>query len=108
MREIKEGTKVYYTTPYGKKSNGIVKSFNDDKTIAFVVYHCGNDWKNYRDYTGAATNIDEIEYGWVDENGILMKEFCDHHYTPTNAKMEISNPKTMSMVWRHNRLINNA
>ena len=32
-----------------------------------VVYHCNNDWDNYRNYTAATTNIIDLKIGW-DEN----------------------------------------
>lgn len=85
-QEIKAGKKVHYTAPHGKKENGIVKSV--DENIAFVVYHCDNDWDKYFDYTGAATNLTDLKYGWVDENGNLLKEFCNHHYIPSASKWQ--------------------
>lgn len=87
--EIKKGTKVYYTSPHGKKENGIVKSIGDDS--AFVVYNCGGEWKFYMNYTGVHTLLKNLTYGWVDETGNLLKEFCDHHYTPTNSKWQSIN-----------------
>lgn len=63
--EIKEGMKVHYTSPHGSKENGIVKSFSENKTIVFVVYHCDNEWENYKNYTGAATNIQDLTAGWA-------------------------------------------
>jgi len=33
---------------------GKVKSFADDGD-PFVVYHCNNDWDNYKNYTGEKT-----------------------------------------------------
>ncbi len=88
MEHIVKGTKVYYTSPHGTKENGIVKDFNDSKTIAWVVYKCDGEWGNYKNYTGEATNIQDLNYGWVDEKGNILKEFCDHHYTPTNSKWQ--------------------
>lgn len=73
--EIKPGAKVHYTAPHGAKENGIVKSMNDSKTAAWVVYHCAGDWDNYKDYTGQHTNIKDITYGWVDESGNIPPEF---------------------------------
>lgn len=89
--EIKFGTKVHYTSPHGTKENGIVKSLNDSKTTAWVVYHCNGEWDKFYNYTGAATNIKDLNYGWVDESGKIFPEFCDHHYTPTNAKWQPEN-----------------
>jgi len=93
-QEIKVGTKVYYTSPYRKKENGIVKSFNEEKTAAFVVYHCAGEWDNYRNYTGQHTNIKDLRYGWVDENGNLIwitktkgrTQFKEAGYVARNTK----------------------
>lgn len=63
--EIQPGIKVHYTSPHDSKENGIVKSLNDSKTIAWVVYNCNNDWDNYMNYTGAATNIKDLTIGWI-------------------------------------------
>lgn len=82
---MKQGDYVHYTN-HGKKENGRVKSVEDG--YAFVVYHCGGDWDNFRNYTGARTETDNLSKGWVDENGRLLPQHCDHHYIPTNAKWQ--------------------
>lgn len=64
MVTIKEGSRVYYTSPHGSIENGIVKSINESGTHAFVVYNCNNDWDNYKDYTGQHTNIEDLSVGW--------------------------------------------
>lgn len=84
--KIKEGTKVHYTPSHGAKENGIVKSMEGEN--AFVVYKCAGDWGNYKNYTGASTCLKNLTYGWVDDKGELLKEFCDHYYVPTNAKWQ--------------------
>jgi len=84
----KVGAKVHYTSPHGKIENGIVKSLSEDESAAFVVYNCGGDWDNYKNYTAAHTDMKRLTYGWVDESGNLLKEFCNHHYIPTNAKYQ--------------------
>jgi hypothetical protein len=66
--ELKPGDKVTYTAPHGAKENGIVKSLNDSGTTAWVVYHCNGEWERYFDYTGAATNIQDLTVGWVEDN----------------------------------------
>lgn len=48
-----EGMKVLYDG----KEPGIIKTLNDDGKTAFVVYHCNNDWDNYKQYTGILTNL---------------------------------------------------
>jgi len=56
------GEKVEYIS-YNKIEKGIVKSISDDYHV-FVVYHCGDDWHHYRDYTAARTNITNLSHGW--------------------------------------------
>lgn len=90
----KIGSKVHYTSPHGTKENGIVKSLNESKTAAFVVYNCAGDWDNYKNYTGHHTNINDLTFGWVDDKGDLMKEFCDHHYILDNIKWTPINRST--------------
>jgi hypothetical protein len=86
---IKAGMKVHYA-PLGKpKENGIVKSIVDGR--AFVVFHCAGEWSRYKEYTGALTPNDKLHYGWVDEKGNLLEEFCDHEYYHTNAKWQSVN-----------------
>jgi hypothetical protein len=58
--------------------NGIVKSHPEHTTESvFVVYNCGGDWKNYKDYTAALTPISSLKKGWAEE----VK--CDHYFLPT-------------------------
>jgi hypothetical protein len=62
--ELKDGDSITYHS-FNKKENGIVKSISDEKHV-FVVYHCGNDWDNYKNYTAARTHIDDLTKGWED------------------------------------------
>jgi hypothetical protein len=63
---LKPGDKVCYIPFDGCSKdlyeNGIVKSVQG--SIAFVAYHCNNDWDNYMDYTGAATYLNNLKLGW--------------------------------------------
>lgn len=86
MAEIKEGSYVHYCLSYGAKENGRVKSMCNE--YAFVVFKCAGEWDKYQDYTGQRVALSDLRYGWVDENGNLQKQFCDHHYIPTNAKWQ--------------------
>lgn len=61
---MQPGDKVTYTAPHGAKEKGKIKSINDSGTIAWVVYHCNNEWDKYEDYTGQATNIKDLTPGW--------------------------------------------
>ena len=57
-----KGQKVTYKTDY-KTEKGIVKSMSGPEH-AFVVYHCGGDWDNYENYTGARTRVVDLVKGW--------------------------------------------
>lgn len=73
-REIKltEGQKVHYV-PFtdadpSTYENGIVKSVIEEggyQLGAFVVFNCGGEWSNYKDYTAARTDIIDLREGWV-------------------------------------------
>lgn len=56
------GDKVTYEAHF-KSERGIVKSICDEEHV-FVVYHCNDDWDNYKDYTGARTNVSSLMPGW--------------------------------------------
>ena len=92
MREIKKGTKVHYTSPHGEITNGIVKSITEG--AAFVVYHCNGEWDKYFNYTAAHTYLNNIKFGWVDDEGKILKEYCDHHYIPSASKWQPINRRT--------------
>jgi len=59
------GKLVTYKTTY-KTEHGRIKSWNDK--FIFVVYKCNDDWNNYKNYTGAATKPEELEFGWNNED----------------------------------------
>lgn len=89
MEQIKEGAYVHYVSHHGIKENGRVKSMGQE--YAFVVFNCAGEWDRYQDYTGQRVSLSDLRYGWVDERGNLQKQFCDHHYIPTNAKWQSAN-----------------
>ena len=45
---------------YQKLEQGRIKSWND-KWI-FVVYHCDNKWDEFKNYTGCATNPEDLTF----------------------------------------------
>lgn len=69
---IEVGAAVCYQPSYmplDKFENGIVKEIpTDSSDCVRVVYHCGEDWENYKNYTGALTNIRDLELGWKYNN----------------------------------------
>ena len=69
---IKIGEKVYYQPDHYKDDdkfeNGIVKEVPEHTTTAIrVVYNCNGDWKNFKEYTSALTNVNDLFYGWKQE-----------------------------------------
>lgn len=67
---MKIGEKVSYQPFPGcdpsEYQNGIVKSLSEHTTESvFVVYHCGNDWEHYKEYTAALTPVSRLKRGWV-------------------------------------------
>ncbi len=54
------GRPVYYTDGTGERTFGMIKSFND--SWVFVVYNCADDWDNFRNYTAAATDRNDLEF----------------------------------------------
>lgn len=72
LEEFKPGDKVCYQPEYwkeqGRFENGIVKEFLNKYNEIRVVYHCGEDWENYQNYTGALTPIKDLKRGWKSVN----------------------------------------
>lgn len=65
VEDFEVGEKVTYHC-FNKKQKGIVKSESDEEHV-FVVYNCGGDWGNYKFFTAARTNINDLTLGWEDE-----------------------------------------
>ena len=66
--ELKVGDSVRYQPNHYKDDkweNGIVKEIPEHtKNAVRVVYNCGNDWGNYKNYTSALTNLKDLKKGW--------------------------------------------
>lgn len=54
------GRYVIYTDGTKEEQRGRIKSWND--RWIFVVYHCADEWDNYQDYTGAATEPGDLKF----------------------------------------------
>lgn len=65
---LNNGDKVHYIPFEGcdesEYENGIVKSQSQVIGHLFVVYYCGGDWDNYRNYTAANTKRAQLRPGW--------------------------------------------
>jgi len=69
IKELKVGDKVHYQPDHykdtGEFENGIVKQIREEMpTGVWVVYNCGGNWDNYRDYTSALTSLRDLNHGW--------------------------------------------
>lgn len=62
INEIKIGDKVHYKTSYCHE-NGMIKEIVDNDYVR-VVYHCDNNWKNFKNYTSALTATKNLYLGW--------------------------------------------
>ena len=66
--KLKVGDKVYYQPSHYPKNqweNGIIKEIPDHTFDSVrVVYNCGGDWNNYKEYTSALTNLRDLHLGW--------------------------------------------
>ena len=67
-KHFRMGDKVHYIPFDGcdpkDYENGIVYSCVDHNHL-FVVYHCNNEWENYRCYTAARTHESQLQKGWI-------------------------------------------
>lgn len=57
---IKDIGKWVIYKPELENERGRIKSFNNKRQIAWVVYKCDGDWANYGDYTAAATKFEDL------------------------------------------------
>jgi len=48
----------------GKWENGMIKRFPGIGNSIFVCYNCGGDWENFKNYTAALTNVEDLYLGW--------------------------------------------
>jgi len=84
ISKLKVGDKVHYQPQHyigvpiigpdgeekivNKYENGIVKEVPEHTVTAVrVVYNCGGDWSNFKDYTSALTDIRDLNLGWCHE-----------------------------------------
>ena len=61
------GRWVVYTPDYGDSEKGRIKSWNEK--YIFVVYKCDNQWDRFQDFTGCATDPDDLEF--INESEII-------------------------------------
>lgn len=54
------GKWIEYRGRGGEVERGRIKSWNDK--FIFVVYRCNNEWHKFQDFTGAATNPEDLVF----------------------------------------------
>ena len=59
------GRWVLYNDGHGKLEKGRIKSWNDK--FIFVVYKCDNQWDRFTEYTGCATDPNDLVFTTMDE-----------------------------------------
>ena len=68
IAQLKIGDKIHYKPKHftiDKWENGIIKEIPHFTIDAVrVVYNCGGDWKNFKEYTSALTNLRDLNLGW--------------------------------------------
>lgn len=58
------GDKVTYNPGY-KSEIGIIKEVPEDVPDSVrVVFHCNDDWENYKEYTSQLTELKHLTLGW--------------------------------------------
>ena len=63
VKDLKEediGKWVIYTPDFGLPEKGKIKSWNDK--FIFVVYKCDDQWQRFEEYTGCATNPEDLNF----------------------------------------------
>ena len=82
LTEKDVGRYVIYTDINGLQEKGRIKSWNDK--YIFVVYHCDNNWDNFKNYTGASTHPSNLKFvdpepdeNWNEDNNLDRFEILD-------------------------------
>ena len=68
ISKIKVGDKVCYQPAHYETErweNGMIKEIPEHTDTALrVVYNCNGDWKEFKNYTSALTNLKDLKLGW--------------------------------------------
>lgn len=66
---VRIGDLVHYQPKHyieiGRWENGVVKEIRQGCLDSmWVVYNCGGNWGNFKEYTSAKTNLRDLKLGW--------------------------------------------
>lgn len=64
LRKEDIGRWVLYDDNF-KKEKGRIKFWNDE--FIFVVYKCNSEWDRFQDFTGCATNPEDLRFTTIEE-----------------------------------------
>lgn len=68
ITDLRIGQKVHYQPEHYSTTrweNGIIKEIRQNTLDAvWVVYNCAGEWKRYKDYTSAKTNLRDLRLNW--------------------------------------------
>lgn len=68
IAKLRIGDQVHYQPDHyadDEWENGIIKEIRNNKIDGvWVVYNCNGNWDNYKDYTGALTNLCDLKLEW--------------------------------------------
>jgi len=53
------------------KQYGVIKGYNNDNQIAWIVTKCNGEWHNFIDYTGQSTDYEYLYETGVDRNWLI-------------------------------------
>jgi hypothetical protein len=65
LRKEDIGKWVLYTAGHGATEKGRLKSWNEK--FIFVVYKCDGQWHRYQDFTGCATDPQDLRFTTAEE-----------------------------------------
>jgi hypothetical protein len=64
------GRWVYYSDGF-KMEKGRIKSWNEE--FIFVVYKCNEEWERFMEFTGCATNPEDLGFTTLEEFEKIFK-----------------------------------
>ena len=99
LSEKDKGRWVIWKDPNDIDSDtiGRIKSWNDK--FVFVVYKCDNRWDRYEEYTGIATNPEELEF-LEDKLVTIRKHDCGQEFLTEDVYTELKNLRELFVAYK--------
>jgi hypothetical protein len=65
---LRVGDRVHYQPDHYQNNeweNGMIREIPSHTNESVrVVFHCAGDWRNFKNYTSALTNLRDLKKGW--------------------------------------------